>query len=112
MSGGRLARVDRPGSRPPPRRQGYLVRGSIPPAFVEAGALSPADAIPFTPDPSHSREWERLRRDRAIRQADGGWWLDIVAYQAAARARSRAALPWLVLGAVLIALLATSFYRG
>lgn len=88
------------------------MRGTIPPIFVERGALAPEHAIAFTPAASQTKEWERLRGVGAIRQASPNWWLDMVAYQAAANARSRAALPWLVLGAVLIAAIAVSFYRG
>lgn len=107
-----LLRVSPPAPSTAPGRRGYLVRGTIPPVFVERGALAPEQAIAFTPAAGQTREWERLRGIGAIRQTGANWWLDIVAYHAAANARSRAALPWLVLGAVLIAAIAVSFYRG
>lgn len=110
MTGNRLARLS---PQPPPLgRQGYLVRGAIAPVFVERGALAPEEAIYFAPGTATAAEWERLRDSGAIRQAGGRWWLDIVAYQASAQARSRAALPWIVAGALLVAALAMLLYRG
>ncbi|PAX09731.1 hypothetical protein [Sphingomonas lenta] len=107
-----LIRTDTPAPRSP-LRQGYLVRGSIAPVFVERGALSPTDAIAFKPSsPREAKAFAALLRSGAMRQAGGNWWLDIVAYQANANARSRAAIPWLIGGAVLIALAAMLFYRG
>lgn len=107
-----LFRTDTPAPGPP-LRQGYLVRGPIAPVFVERGALSPADAIPFTPStPREAKAFAALRRSGAMREAGRNWWLDIVAYQANANARSRAAVPWLIVGAVVIAGAATRFYMG
>ena len=108
----KLTRVDPP--RPaPPRRQGYLVRGAIAPVFVERGALSPADAIPFEPaTPGEAKAFDKLRRTGAMRASGTNWWLDIVAYQADADARSRRAVPWLVIGSVVIAAVAMLFYRA
>ena len=110
----RLVRVDPPRpAGPPPGRRGYLVRGPIAPLFVERGALSPPDAIPFKPaSPSEAKAFDALRRTGALRQAGANWWLDIVAYQADANARSRRAVPWLILGSVVLAALATLFYVG
>lgn len=108
-----MTKLIRTDTAPPPRptRRGYLVRGPIAPVFVERGALSPADAILFIPStPREARAFQALRRSGAVRQAGGNWWLDIVAYQADADARSRRAVPWLIGGSVLIALLAMLFY--
>jgi hypothetical protein len=81
--------------------------------FVEQGALSPADAIPFTPStPSEAKAFQVMKRSGALRPADGGWWFDAVAYRAHADARSRAAVPWLIAGATVAALLLTLLYRG
>ena len=67
----RLVRTDAPPSRP--MRRGYLVRGPIAPVFVERGALSPADAIPFTPSsPREAKAFAALRRSVAWRGAEDG----------------------------------------
>lgn len=109
----RLVRVD---PKPPASatgRRGYLVRGPVAPVFVERGALSPADAMPFKSEtPSETKAFDKLRRSGAIRQAGANWWLDIVAYQADADARSRRVVPWLIVGSLVIAALATLFYQG
>lgn len=97
----------------PQGRAGYLVRGPIAPVFVERGALSPEDAIPFQPrDRSGVRAFATLAEAGVLRRVGDGWWLDIVAYQAHADARSRAAVPYLIAGSVAIALAATWFYVG
>jgi hypothetical protein len=94
-------------------RRGYLVRGTITPVFISAHALAPEDAIDFSPrNPREARAWETLKRAGLVRQAGGKWWLDIVAYQARERARSRAAVPWLIGGSLAAAAAATLFYQG
>ena len=107
-----LIRTDAPRPTPPSRR-GYLVRGPIAPIFVERGALAPADAITYSPaNLSEAKLFERMKRAGVIRAAGGGWWLDMVAYQAQAEARSRRAIPYLIIGSILAALLLTLLYQG
>lgn len=111
----KLVRTDQPRTAQPlpSGRRGYLVRGSIAPVFVERGALSPPDAIPFKPATTNeAKAFAALRRAGAIRQAGANWWLDIVAYQADAHARSRRAVPYLIAGSVALAFLLTLFYAG
>lgn len=110
----KLVRVDaKPLAPKPSGRRGYLIRGAIAPVFVERDALAPQDAIMFTPaDGREARAFAAMRRAGVIRAAGTAWWLDIVAYQARAEARSRAAVPWLIGGAVALAAFAMLFYRG
>jgi hypothetical protein len=46
--------------------------------FLEAGAVSMADAIPYAPlRPSHRRAFERLKGADVLRtDGQGRWWLD------------------------------------
>lgn len=107
-----LIRTDTPRAGPPGRR-GYLVRGQIAPLFVEQGALAPPDAITYSPTTSgEARVFEKMKQAGVIRAAGGKWWLDIVAYQARDETRSRRAIPYLIIGSILAALLLTLFYRG
>ena len=109
----RLSPPPGPGRGPAPTRRGHLVRGPIAPVFVERGALAPEDAIDFAPaTPREARAFAALRDARVVRRAGAGWWLDIVAYRAREEARSRAVLPWLIIGSLAISALATSAYVG
>ncbi|MBI0474032.1 hypothetical protein D9601_01455 [Sphingomonas sp. MA1305] len=102
---------------PPPApavRTRYLVHGSIAPRFVEAGALSMAEAIPFVPaDPREARALAAMVADGSIRTLGGGrFWFDMQAYEAAREARRRRRLPVMLLVALLIAGVMLFFYHG
>ena len=57
--------------------------------FRDAGALSPATAIAFSPERHMDlRSFERMERDGALKPADGGrFWLDETGLEAADRRR-------------------------
>jgi hypothetical protein len=114
-----LVRIDPPGRKPPrasplpPGRRGYLVRGTIAPVFVERHALAPQDAIGFAPrSPREAKAFAAMKARGVVRAAGSGWWLDMVAYQADAEARSRTAVPWLIGASIAVATMATMFFRG
>jgi hypothetical protein len=106
---GRLTRVGPRGTV----RDRYLVHGTIAPRFVEAHAVTPADAIAFTP--AGRREVRALAvmiADGSIRMpAAGRHYFDMDAYEAAATARRARRVPVLLLVALLIAAVAMVFYR-
>ena len=95
-------------------RAHYLVRGTIAPHFVEAGALSAKDAIAFSPpDPRQVKELAAMVADGSIRTlGNGRFWFDMDAYEAATDARRRRNLPILILAALIVAAVAVLFYRG
>lgn len=94
-------------------RARYLVRGRVAPVFVDRNALAAEDAIAFVPDPASRRQFAAMLRDGSIRQPRRGmFYLDYATYEAAATMRSRRLAPWLAIGAVAIAAIATRFYVG
>ncbi|NYD89638.1 hypothetical protein [Sphingomonas melonis] len=95
-------------------RDRYLVHGTIAPRFVEAHAVTPADAIAFAPaGPREARAFAGMIADGSIRMAAAGrYYFDMAAYEAAAAARRARRVPVLLLLALLIAAVAMVFYRG
>jgi len=102
------------GNVPPPIHPAALrVRGRIATAMLALHALSPEDAVGFTPEPREAREFDRLRAAGIVREVPGGrYWYDLVAYHVRDRARSRTAMAWTVAIAVTLAALLPLFYRG
>ena len=103
--------------RPPaaaPVRLRYLVRGDIAPVFVERHALSADDAIAFVPaNPRAGRRFAAMLADGSIREPSRArFYFDMAAYEAAAEARSRRMVPWLIVASIAIAVVAVSFYVG
>ncbi|AXJ94660.1 MULTISPECIES: hypothetical protein [unclassified Sphingomonas] len=100
---------------PAPRlRDHYLVQGTVAPHFVEAGALTMAEAIAFRPaDTRQAKELAAMVADGSIRTlGNGRFWFDIDAYEAAAAVRRRRRLPVILLVAIIVAVAALFFYRG
>lgn len=66
------------------------VRGRIAEAMLALHAISPEDAVDYTPEPGDRREFERLRSAGIVRDAgDGRYWFNLIAYHLRERARSR-----------------------
>ena len=103
-----------PPSAPRAQRTRYLVRGTIAPRFIDAHAVEAEDAIAFAPaDPREAKAFARMIADGAIRAArPGAYWFDMDTYEAAEARRRIRMLPWLVAVPVVIAAIATLFYRG
>ena len=95
-------------------RERYLVRGTIAPRFVDAHAVTAADAIAFTPgDAREAKAFAAMIADGSIRMPQAGrFYFDMDAYEAAAAARRSKRVPVLAIVAVLIAALAVTFYRS
>lgn len=111
----RLVGPTPPSSNLPPRIHpaALRVRGRIATAMLALHAISPEDAVEFTPESRDVREFDRLRAAGIVREVPGGrYWYDLVAYHLRDRARSRTAMIWTVGVAVTLAALATLFYRG
>ncbi|MCP3735121.1 hypothetical protein M9979_09595 [Sphingomonas sp. RP10(2022)] len=106
---GRLERVERGTVR-----DRYLVHGTIAPRFVEAHAVTPDDAVAFTPaDAREAKAFAAMIADGSIRMpAQGRFWFDMDAYEAAAAARRAKRVPVMVIVALLVAVVAVLFYRG
>ncbi len=102
-----------PPPAPPRLPAGALrVRGRIAEAMLAAHALSPEDAIDFTPDPRDATAFAKLRDAGIVREVPGGrFWFDLVAYHLREQARSRDAVIWSLAVAVMIAAVAMLFYR-
>lgn len=94
-------------------RDRYLVHGTIAPRFVEARAVTPDDAIAFTPgDSREARALAAMIADGSIRMvAPGRFYFDMPAYEAAAAARRAKSVLVMLIVALLIAAVAVAFYR-
>ncbi|MBN8808537.1 MAG: hypothetical protein J0I47_09955 [Sphingomonas sp.] len=99
---------------PPPIPAAALrVRGRIALAMLARHALAPEDAIEFTPAPADVAALAKLRAAGVVRAVpDGRLWLDLVAYHARERRRSRTATIWAFGLAMMIVVVAVLFYRG
>ena len=70
--------------------------------FIEAGAVSMADAIPYAPArPSRQRAFERLKGADVLKtDGQGKWWLDEEQWQGRrSNRRTRAVLALIAVGA-------------
>ena len=107
-----LTRIDTPAPRGTVRDRD-LVHGTIAPRFVEAHAVTADDAIAFTPtDAREAKAFAAMIADGSIRtMAQGRFWFDMDAYEAAAAARRAKRVPVLLMVALLIAAVAVVFYR-
>lgn len=89
------------------------VRGRIAEAMLAQHAISPEDAVDFTPDPRDGNAFAKLRTAGIVRAVpDGRVWFDLVAYHFRDRARSRVATVIAFVIATAIAAGALLFYRG
>jgi len=71
--------------------------------FIDAGAVSMADAIPYAPArPSRQRAFERLKGADVLKTTgQGKWWLDEELWQGRrSNRRTRAVLALIAVGAV------------
>jgi hypothetical protein len=71
--------------------------------FIDAGAVSMADAIPYAPArPSRQRAFERLKGADVLKtNGQGKWWLDEELWQGRrSNRRTRAVLALIAVGAV------------
>lgn len=81
--------------------------------MLAAHALSPEDATAFTPDPRDVAALAKLREAGIVRAVpDGRLWLDLLAYHARERARSRTATVWAFALAGMVAVGIMLFYRS
>ena len=70
--------------------------------FIDAGAISMADAVPYAPArPSRQRAFERLKGADVLKtDGQGRWWLDEELWQGRrANRRTRAVLALIAVGA-------------
>jgi hypothetical protein len=95
-------------------RDRYLVHGSIAPRFVDAHAVTPDDAIAFEPaDAGEAKALAAMIADGSVRMPSAGRsYFDMDAYEAAAAARRAKSVPVMLIVALLIAVVAVTFYRG
>ncbi len=92
----------------------HRIRGTIPALFLARHAIGPDDAIAFTPrDPSEQATFDRLRARGIVRkETGGGFYFSLDAHYAAAERRRRFVVPIAIIGSMLIAWIATLFFRG
>ena len=92
----------------------HRIRGTIAPLFLARHAIGPGDAIGFVPrDPRERAAFGRLRRRGIVREtAPGRFYFDLAAHYAAVERRNRFVVPLAILLSVLIAWIATLFFRG
>ena len=92
----------------------HRIRGTIPALFLARHAIGPDNAIAFIPrDPREQSAFDRLRARGIVRQAaTGRFYFSLDAYYAAAERRRLFVVPIAVIGSVLIAWIATLFFRG
>ncbi|HXH16460.1 MAG TPA: hypothetical protein VNJ10_10050 [Sphingomonas sp.] len=92
----------------------HRIRGTIAPLFLARHAIGPDDAIAFVPrDPRERRAFDGLRERGVVRETfPGRYYFDLAAHYAAAERRNRLVVPIAILLSVLIAWIATLFFRG
>lgn len=79
--------------------------------FCAEHAITPYDTILYRPPPPLKMAFERMVAERLIRQEGHAYyWLDLNAWDAAMERRRRRLVPVAIATAVLLALLAMSFY--
>ena len=92
----------------------HRIRGVIPALFLARHAIAPDDAIAFLPRDARERAtFDRLRANGIVREtAHGRFFFDLDAHYAAVERRRRLAVPIAIIVSVLIAWIATQFFRG
>ncbi len=92
----------------------HRIRGTIAALFLARHAIGPGDAIALAPrDAAERSAFDRLRANGIVREASPGrYYFCLDAHYAAADRRRRFAVPILILASVLIAWIATLFFRG
>ena len=92
----------------------HRIRGVVPALFLARHAIEPDDAIAFLPrDPRAQADFDRLRARGIVRQtAPGNFYYDLDAHYAAIERRRRFVVPIAILASILIAWIATRFFRG
>ena len=92
----------------------HRIRGTIPGLFLAHHAIHAEDAIAFVPrDPREQSAFNRLRARGIVRQeGTGRFYFSLKAHYAAAERRRRFAVPTAIIGSVLLAWIATLFFRG
>ncbi len=92
----------------------HRIRGVIPALFLAQHAIGPDDAIAFLPrDAREQVTFDRLRASGIVREtALGRFYLDLDAHYAAIDRRRRLVVPIAIIVSVLIAWIATRFFRG
>ena len=94
--------------------RGHRIRGPVAGRLLAVHAITPVDAIAYTPKNRMTRWWldHHLRTGTIRRLPDGRIHLDLHAHYANAEARSRRVVPLALVGAIAIAGVAVLFYRG
>ena len=92
----------------------HRIRGVVPALFLARHAIGPDDAIAFLPrDPGEQADFDRLRTRGIVRQtALGNFYYDLDAHYAAIERRRRFVVPVVIVVSILIAWIATWFFRG
>ena len=92
----------------------HRIRGDIPALFLARHAIGPDDAIAFLPrDSREQATFDRLRANGIVREtASGHFYFDLDAHYAAVERRRGLAVPIAIIVSVLIAWIATRFFRG
>lgn len=92
----------------------HRIRGVVPALFLARHAIGPDDAIAFLPrDPGEQADFDRLRARGIVRQtALGNFYYDLDAHYAAIERRRRFVVPVAIVVSILIAWIATWFFRG
>lgn len=92
----------------------HLIRDLIPAMFFARHALEPDDAIAFLQcNPRNQIMFDRLRIRGIVREAAAGrFYFDLEAHYAAVARRRRFAVPIAIVASVVIAWIATLFFRG
>ena len=92
----------------------HRIRGVIPALFLARHAIAPDDAIVFQPrDASEQAACDWLRANSIVCEtASGHFYFDLDAHYAAVERRRRLAVPIAIIVSVLIAWIATRFFRG
>lgn len=92
----------------------HRIRGIIPALFLARHAIGPDDAIAFLPrDAREQATFDRLRANGVVFEtALGRFYFDLDAHYAAIGRRRRLVVPIAIIVSVLIAWIATRFFRG
>lgn len=95
------------------QNRGHRIRGPVASRLLAVHAITPADAVRYTPDGRVAQWWLAHMRTGTIRRLpDGRLHLDLHTHYAWAEARSRRIVPLALVGAIAIAGVAMLFYRG
>ena len=95
------------------QNRGHRIRGPVAGRLLAMHAITPADAIAYTPKDRMTRWWldHHLRTGTICRLPDGRIHLDLHAHYARIEARSRRVVPLALVGAIAIAGITVLFYQ-